>query len=555
MKKTFRINIGGYIFNIDEDAYEMLSDYLNRISQYFGQNNEGKEIIADIEQRISELFQEKINENKEVITIDDVDNVVTTMGKPEQLAEFDQPDDQFEYSDDKGTKMMYRDPDNRVLGGVCSGLGNYFNMDPLIIRILFLIAFLVYGSGSLIYIILWIILPLARTTAQKLAMKGEAVNVNNIQKFVKEEYTEVKQNFSNWRHSKGYKSTQHGLDDFGNLILSVLRVGVKILIVLIAITFIFTGLVTIGSLLFAFFADLSVISPDIISDENISLYTFSKFFISGNQSLLFYISLLTTLIIPFIALTYLGFKIIIKFKANDKIFFISSAIVWFVGLIFLIYTSWFIAGNFKQSTTDTKEYVIKSKSDTLYLQTMANEQFIESNKITYTNKINIDDNMLLFDKNNNQLLVHPQLNIYKSADSLVKIIVTVTTRGKNKKQALENINASSYNWTQMDSVLKFDPYLITGPSKLFNFQRVRISVYVPEGKTVYMNSEMKNIIYDIDNVENMWDGHMTEKYWHMTPEGLTTEKNEINIKINGSEIKHEINNTIKDLKEELKNLN
>ena len=92
------------------------------------------------------------------------------------------------------TKRLYRDPDNRVLGGVCGGLGAYFNNDPLLFRILFIIIFFGMGSGLIIYLILWIAIPEARTTAQKLEMRGEPITIENIKKAVREEFENVKKN-------------------------------------------------------------------------------------------------------------------------------------------------------------------------------------------------------------------------------------------------------------------------------------------------------------------------------------------------------------------------
>ncbi len=87
---------------------------------------------------------------------------------------------------------MYRDPDNRILGGVCAGMGAYWGADPLIIRIIFVVATLIFLSGAIIYLILWVVLPEAKTTAQKLEMRGEPVTISNIGKAVKEEFENIK---------------------------------------------------------------------------------------------------------------------------------------------------------------------------------------------------------------------------------------------------------------------------------------------------------------------------------------------------------------------------
>ena len=192
MKRTTTVNIGGRVFNMDEDAHEMLEYYLASIAGQFEDEKERKEILDDVETRISELFSAKINSYRQVITVEDVSEMTKVMGKPSDFGPEEEP--VHGYHAHKGYRRMYRNPDDRVLGGVCSGMGAYWHIDPLIIRILFLLAFFGFGIGFLIYILLWIVIPEARTTAQKLEMRGEPVTVDNIKRFVREEFKNVKKN-------------------------------------------------------------------------------------------------------------------------------------------------------------------------------------------------------------------------------------------------------------------------------------------------------------------------------------------------------------------------
>ena len=127
--------------------------------------------------------------------MDDVDEMITIMGNPEEFDD-EKDDGSFQASSftASGYRRMYRDPDNRVLGGVCGGMGAYWHIDPVILRIIFVLAFLGFGVGLLIYILLWIVIPEAKTTAQKLEMKGEPVTISNIGRFVKDEFGNVKKN-------------------------------------------------------------------------------------------------------------------------------------------------------------------------------------------------------------------------------------------------------------------------------------------------------------------------------------------------------------------------
>lgn len=194
MKKTFSINLGGSVFNIDNDAYSLLKSYLSLIESHFANEEESKEIIHDIEIRISELFKERITDYKQVIILKDVEEVIEIMGQPEEIGD---PGESSERSGRRRSgsgyyRRIYRDPDNRILGGVCSGMGAYWHIDPLIIRIIFAVATLIFLSGIIIYLILWIVIPEAKTTAQKLEMRGEPVNISNIGKAVKDEFQNIK---------------------------------------------------------------------------------------------------------------------------------------------------------------------------------------------------------------------------------------------------------------------------------------------------------------------------------------------------------------------------
>jgi len=178
MKKTFTINISGMVFHIEEDAYEILKKYMVNIKDHFCDTEDGEEIISDIEFRLSELFTEKNDDS--VITLNKVGNVIKIMGEPEVF-------DEESIITKKLKKRLYRDPEHKVISGVCGGLAAYFDTDPVIIRLtIILLSFISFGIVLLAYFMLWIMLPKAITTTQKLEMRGENVTVKNIEKFFKE---------------------------------------------------------------------------------------------------------------------------------------------------------------------------------------------------------------------------------------------------------------------------------------------------------------------------------------------------------------------------------
>jgi phage shock protein PspC (stress-responsive transcriptional regulator) len=193
MKITVSINLGGYSFNIDEDAYAELKMYLKNLELHFASEESSSEILSDIESRLSELFRAKITTYKQVVNIDDVRQAISVMGTPEDISDSEGPTAREKFSS-PGYHRMYRDIDHRVIGGVCSGMGAYWDIDPVIVRVIFVAITLAGGIGALVYLILYVVLPEARTTAQKIEMKGNPVNIHNITDAVKKEFNTVRKN-------------------------------------------------------------------------------------------------------------------------------------------------------------------------------------------------------------------------------------------------------------------------------------------------------------------------------------------------------------------------
>lgn len=195
MTQTISINLGGLLFHIDDDAYEILKSYLQAIEKQFSNESEKREIIQDIEARLAELLADRIDHRKDLISVADVKTVTAIMGEPHDFVN-DETENTWHSGKQAKTKSankrMYRNPDDRILGGVCGGLGAYFNTDPWIFRILFIVFSALFFVGFVLYVILWIAIPEAITSAQKLEMRGEPITVENIKNAVKKEYENVK---------------------------------------------------------------------------------------------------------------------------------------------------------------------------------------------------------------------------------------------------------------------------------------------------------------------------------------------------------------------------
>lgn len=233
MKKTFTINLSGTVYHIDEDAYNLLDNYLENLKHYFRKEEGADEIIDDIERRISELCSEKLSLDKNVINITDIENIIAQIGSPEQMGCEDDDASSHTMNEENSTinktkknRRLFRNPDDKILGGVASGLSLYFGVDVTNARLLLLLL-LVLGCGTLVpvYIICWILIPEATTAAEKLSMRGESVTVENIGKTVTNAYEKVADGVNEYMNSD--KPRTH-MQKLGDVLMGIVQVLLKI---------------------------------------------------------------------------------------------------------------------------------------------------------------------------------------------------------------------------------------------------------------------------------------------------------------------------------------
>jgi phage shock protein PspC (stress-responsive transcriptional regulator) len=238
MKKTLTVNLGGTVFHIDEDAYQLLDKYLTNLRLHFNKEEGSDEIMNDFEMRISELFNERIRLGYEVITIEHVEEVIKRMGKPEELFENEniQEENKNQNTSNKeneGKKRLMRDPDNKLLGGVAGGIAAYMGWDTTAVRLaMILLLFVPYAPIVIIYIILWLIMPLARTAADKLIMRGESVTLENIGKTVTDGFEKVSNNVNDYISSDKPRTF---FQKFADLFVNVVGFILKFLVILVGI--------------------------------------------------------------------------------------------------------------------------------------------------------------------------------------------------------------------------------------------------------------------------------------------------------------------------------
>lgn len=532
MNKTVTINLSGIIFHIDEDAFQKLSNYLSTIRGYFSESEGRDEIMADIENRIAEMLSAKVSTLKQVVIMMDVDNVIELMGKPEDFAgeqsqTASSAKSQTTYSKRKN-RRVFRDGENKLLGGVCSGIANYFGADPLWLRLALVVAFFVFGSGFLLYIVLWMVIPEAKTTAEKLEMKGEDVNFSNIGKKVEEEINTFGKKAESWAEEVKSSSSQTRAKarDFidqllyflGSLFGSLFKVATKIIGVFIAII----GMILLIGMVSTLFGRTGAINID---GEVFSLQNgFNLFFRDENQATFASIALFLFIGIPLIMLVYGGIKLLLGIKTKNKYVSRSAGALWLAGLILVIILGNQIAGMFTDESTHQNKIVLASpKSGTIYLKVKGgNENSYDYDEERSHNhvRINIKNKNIVSIDNENINLRYPELNIVRSETDSFEVVIYAKSRGKDRKEALRYAKNISYELAQTDSVVEFMPYFSMPLEDKWRAQQVYIELRVPKNKMVYMNKSMRNIIYDIKNETDTWDGDMVGRKWIMGTEEL-----------------------------------
>lgn len=521
MKKTIRINLSGLVFNIDEDAYLSLKEYLNALNFRFAKTQEGNEIIADIEARIAEIFQQRVNENKEVINSDDVQHVIEIMGHPEDFDD-DEPQEESssephtEKQEKRASRRMYRDPDNRIFGGVCSGISQYFGFDPVILRVLFLLATLLYGSAILVYILLWIVLPQAKTTAQKLEMAGEPVTISNIERSIKNEFQNVKESFSNFGKSNTMTKTRAAGSRAASRTAEALSAVAKIIIIIAGIVLIAGGMISLIALLGSMFFSETFVTLASEGENTFNLSSMLHALASTPQITFGYIGLLLLTVIPVLFVIYIGLKMLFDFKSNARVVFLSAAGAWLLGLIITLFAGFSVGKNFVAEQKNEKHYKIDlPEKTTLYLKTYNNQLFD-----FHETPVDLDEVVINRRNRKERIYIKPELVIKKSDSGKAELVVLRRSRGRNKKIAGRNISKISYNWQQRDSTLLFEPYFALPHQARWREQEITIVLKLPVGQAVYLHPSLRQILDYSETADDVWYAEMPGKKWLMTYRGL-----------------------------------
>ena len=580
MKKNISINISGIIFHIEEDGYEILRKYLDSINRYFSSFEDNSEILADIESRIAEILLSKLSEGKQVVTSDDVNALMATMGSVNDFkaaeeqevggpsASTEQREQQQKSTEPRqpiSGRKLFRDERKKILGGVCSGLAHYFNIDPVWPRILFaLLAFATYGGllvayiilwiiippsetledetsvkkmyrdkdnrviggvasglaafwgidstvvrvlfigmtifgglGLLVYIIMWIALPEARTITEKMQMQGEPVTLSNIESSVKKGINE-KDGTEESVFARiilfPFRLIAMFIDALAKILGPVFLLVVDIFRIAIGLSVTLTG----AALIFAFITAFGVVfglftipvhsswNDIYVSSPNVPLEIMRKSF-PGWIAIFAFIAAF----VPAFLLALLGASIISK-----KIVF-NSYVGW------SMFVAFFVSAGVLAFTIPQLVYSFREDGEYKVEQTFT----IKGTPTLRINEIGMDDYNVT------------DITIRGHEGKDVKLVERFEAQGQNRKVAGENAQMVEYNVVQSDSVLTFDSNITFKNDAKFRAQRLEMDLYIPINTPFILDEGMWRL------VDNRWDGryypdHEENQTWKISEFGL-----------------------------------
>jgi len=511
MNKTISINLGGFFFHIDEDAYSKLNRYLDAVKRSL--SPEGRdEIIKDIESRIAELFQEKIENEKQVIGSKEVDDMIAIMGQPEDYKIDDEPNKSYNnatynYANNGSSKKLFRDKDNSIIGGVLSGISQYIGVDPIWLRIVMAILLVFFGTGFFIYIILWIIIPEAKTTTQKLEMRGMPINITNIEKKVKEGIDDITSKISDIDTEKMMHSARNSSQKVGSTIEEIFTTIFKIIGKLLGGFIVFVTSVSLIGLLigtiFMFFSS-TLDHVHMPWNEYLRASNYTDF-----PMWILYIFSFFAVAIPIFFFFILGLKLLVNnLKSIGSYAKYSLLGLWILSIVFLVYFGLRQASEVsRESKVVEKREVILTPNDTLKINMKYNDFYTKS---VYKRS----DFKFIVDENDKEIIYSNNVKIHlmKTDESKTYIQIEKVANGSSFNDAKERARNIVYNFDIQGNIINLDNYLITARDNKFRDQEVHIYIYIPKGMVIYPNETISDYLTNHNSDIDMYYGKENHYY-------------------------------------------
>jgi phage shock protein PspC (stress-responsive transcriptional regulator) len=529
MKKTIDINLAGLRFALDEDAYQRLSAYLRALEAQLAQTPGKEEILADIEGRIAELFTANLNTGKQVINLAEVDAVVATMGAPEDFAGDDTEggrvagDWQPMGSENNTKKRLFRDEDDKVVGGVASGLAAYFELDPVVVRLLWAVSIIVGGLGVWLYLILWVVVPPARTTADRLRMRGEKVNWKNIQKTVEDELNGVADRVD--RFARGEKmGKSQGARVAGEIVQTTGQVLVYILkFIAKFIGGLFIGLsIAVGiGLTVALFGRGITVNDVVIEPEQLD--SFLELFAPEGLSST-YIMVLTGMLLlgPVVGLFTVGARILFNLPWRHTGLRAASWAATGISVVAVVVASFWgvrTAHEFEEESVVTTQEALPSGINRWNV--VAHFTPVSEPEARYRFDNEESDGEWIFTKD--RLFTNlVDFTVASEPSERAYLVVERMASGASGRIARERAQRIEYGLDiRPNGTLDLDAMVAIARADKFRGQHVWITLHLPKGHRLFLDPSTMDLLDDVPNLENTYDHDMVGTVWTMTAEGLT----------------------------------
>jgi phage shock protein PspC (stress-responsive transcriptional regulator) len=533
MDKTIKINLAGILFQIDEEAYQLLRDYLQAIHVRFKNIQGGNETVDDIEARIAEIFQSQKGLSG-IISKENVEAMIGLIGKPEDFEHVESTPETQTFGAYR--RRLYRNRDDSIISGVCGGIGAYLNIDPVWIRISFILFAVFFGIGFFVYVALWIALPEAKSDGQKRELYGENYNTRTFHK--------TREQTSNSDPTAPYQQVNNKVTTVGHAFNEIFRaigkfcfIFCRIILIILGVCLVLTGFLVLFTFVVVFiFKYPGAFSTDAFGMNLSYLPDFLKYIVT--PSLVPWITVLLSIVValPLLALIYGGVKMIFWFRAKDGVLSLILFVIWVLSLASLSIILFNEGISFAENGRTSSQVIFKNKPDTLYIIT---DRKVKD--LPFSNEISIpDENYTVFLVDSTyQLFIRSKLHLFVSEGNNSKVEIRKRSFGRNRPDAIRKAESLIYNYRISNDTLYLDEYFTIPPGRKWSGDNLSVNLYLPENTILYFDGYSHNMFYDkistgtVENsmVSNSRVDHDTDpgelgyKYWVFSEKGLKeTEK-------------------------------
>ena len=500
MDKTININLGGTLFQIDEEAYRILRDYLQSIDNRFRNVPGGNETIEDIESRISEIFQSQRG-TAGVISKENVNDMIAIIGKPE---DFDQIGTESRtqgssFGQPGPRKRLFKNPENSVISGVCGGIGAYLNTDPVWIRILFVIFTCFFGFGFFVYLALWIALPSAQTDSQKREMYGGQHNLAMPQE---------------WDQHTGNKAG-HVINEVFMAIGKVLFIIVRVFLILLGVCLVLTGFLALLTFIMVFiFQYPGAFSTDALGMNLSYLPDFLNYIITPQMVPWVKALIIMVVTLPLLALIYGGIRMIFWFRARDGYIWLIGLVLWVMSAAALSIILFNEGIGFSETGKTSSQEYFKEAPDTLYIRSGMKISDLKVDKeITVPGE---ENDVVYISDEKKEIYFRTSLNIETDEENSASVEIRKRSCGRSTLDAMKKSERLIYNSRISGNTIYLDEFFTIPADSKWSFDYVSATVHAPKGTIIYMDKTVEFLYYSHE-ADFVTDSK--HRFWRMTEDG------------------------------------